>query len=191
MHRLRHCLLVAGAVFIGTVVAAAQSPGRERGRDDDNGPLGRPPRAGPPGRFEPGRLLPPPIRAELDLTEEQERQLDDLEREVKGRLLRILTDTQQQKLREHRRPPPGGFDGPPDDAGPPDIDAPPAQRSRRSAPKKLSPPAAAAAAKPENAPAAIQWYATWDSGLREARRTNRPILLVSAAPHCAGVSGIW
>ena len=25
----------------------------------------------------------------------------------------------------------------------------------------------------------------------EARRTGRPILLVSAAPHCAGVSGTW
>ena len=37
----------------------------------------------------------------------------------------------------------------------------------------------------------IQWFATWESGLREAGRTGRPILLVSAAPHCAGVSGIW
>ncbi len=39
--------------------------------------------------------------------------------------------------------------------------------------------------------AGIQWFAIWESGLREARRTGRPILLVSAAPHCAGVSGIW
>lgn len=37
----------------------------------------------------------------------------------------------------------------------------------------------------------IQWFATWESGLAEANRTGRPILLVSAAPHCAGVSGIW
>src|SRR5262245_23310204 len=36
----------------------------------------------------------------------------------------------------------------------------------------------------------IQWFATWESGLREAQRSGRPILLVSAAPHCAGVSGI-
>lgn len=37
----------------------------------------------------------------------------------------------------------------------------------------------------------IQWFPTWESGLREAQRTGRPILFVSAAPHCAGVSGMW
>ena len=37
----------------------------------------------------------------------------------------------------------------------------------------------------------IQWYATWDSGYKEARRTGRPIMLVSAAPHCHNVPGIW
>jgi hypothetical protein len=37
----------------------------------------------------------------------------------------------------------------------------------------------------------IAWYATLESGLREAKRTGKPILLVAAAPHCAGVSGIW
>ena len=37
----------------------------------------------------------------------------------------------------------------------------------------------------------IQWFATLDSGLAEAKRTGRPIFFVSAAPSCAGVSGIW
>lgn len=37
----------------------------------------------------------------------------------------------------------------------------------------------------------IVWYGTWDSALAEAKRSNRPILLVSAAPHCHNVSGIW
>ncbi len=54
---------------------------------------------------------------------------------------------------------------------------------------------AAAASQPpersERQSGGIQWFATWESGLREAERTGRPILLVSAAPHCAGVSGIW
>lgn len=45
--------------------------------------------------------------------------------------------------------------------------------------------------KADPAAAGIQWFATWESGLKEARRTGKPILLVSAAPHCAGVSGIW
>ena len=39
--------------------------------------------------------------------------------------------------------------------------------------------------------AGIQWIGTLDAGLEEARRTNRPILLVSAAPHCHEVPGIW
>ncbi|MBX3165981.1 MAG: hypothetical protein KF760_01165 [Candidatus Eremiobacteraeota bacterium] len=37
----------------------------------------------------------------------------------------------------------------------------------------------------------IQWYATWEMGLRQARATGRPILLIAAAPHCHNVSGIW
>ena len=37
----------------------------------------------------------------------------------------------------------------------------------------------------------IQWYATLDRGLAEAKRTGKPIMLVSGAPHCAGVSGMW
>jgi hypothetical protein len=37
----------------------------------------------------------------------------------------------------------------------------------------------------------IAWFGTWEAGLAEAKRTNRPILLVSAAPHCHGVPGIW
>jgi hypothetical protein len=37
----------------------------------------------------------------------------------------------------------------------------------------------------------IQWFATLERGLAEAKRTGKPILFVSAAPHCAGVSGMW
>ncbi len=37
----------------------------------------------------------------------------------------------------------------------------------------------------------IAWYGTLKSGLAEAERSGRPILLVSAAPHCTGVPGIW
>jgi hypothetical protein len=40
-------------------------------------------------------------------------------------------------------------------------------------------------------PAGVQWFATLDGGLREAQRSGRPILLVSAMPSCAGVPGTW
>jgi len=37
----------------------------------------------------------------------------------------------------------------------------------------------------------VIWYGTLKGGLAEAKRSNRPILLLSAAPHCQAVSGIW
>lgn len=37
----------------------------------------------------------------------------------------------------------------------------------------------------------IAWYGRLEDGLSEARRSNRPILLVSAAPQCQNVSGMW
>ena len=37
----------------------------------------------------------------------------------------------------------------------------------------------------------IAWYGTWERAKADAARLNRPILLLSAAPHCHDVSGIW
>jgi len=37
----------------------------------------------------------------------------------------------------------------------------------------------------------IAWYGTWNLAKAEAKRLNRPILLISAAPHCHNVSGRW
>lgn len=37
----------------------------------------------------------------------------------------------------------------------------------------------------------IQWFGTLEGARAEARRTGRAILLVSAAPQCHGVSGVW
>ena len=45
--------------------------------------------------------------------------------------------------------------------------------------------------KPAGERELIQWYGAWDAAKREAKRTNRPILLLSAAPQCRGISGIW
>ena len=41
------------------------------------------------------------------------------------------------------------------------------------------------------APTGIAWYGTWEGGLEEARISGRPILLMSAAPQCHGVPGMW
>ena len=40
-------------------------------------------------------------------------------------------------------------------------------------------------------PARIAWYGQLADGLAEAQRSGRPILLVSGAPQCHGVPGVW
>ena len=37
----------------------------------------------------------------------------------------------------------------------------------------------------------IAWHGTWKGGLAEAQRTGKPIMLVSAAPQCHSVPGVW
>lgn len=39
--------------------------------------------------------------------------------------------------------------------------------------------------------AGIAWYTTWESGLAEAKRSNRPIFFMSAATTTRGVSGCF
>jgi hypothetical protein len=108
---------------------------------------------------------------ELDLTEEQRKQLRDLEDEVRARLEKILTKEQRDKLEAL---------APPKDKGFPKKD-----KKDDDRPKKDDSPTAAVDKE------GVSWFANWQDGLNEAKRTNRPILLVSAAPHCAGVSGTW
>jgi hypothetical protein len=38
---------------------------------------------------------------------------------------------------------------------------------------------------------AIIWYGNLKEGLQVAKDTDRPIFLLSAAPQCAGVPGMW
>lgn len=71
---------------------------------------------------------------------------------------------------------------------PPDRGAPPPNRRNRDKPPSK---AEQQSQKTTRSSAGIQWFATWQSGLQEAKRTGKPILLVSGAPHCAGVPGIW
>lgn len=37
----------------------------------------------------------------------------------------------------------------------------------------------------------IAWFGRWEDARAEAQRTGRPILLMSAAPRCSGVPGMW
>lgn len=166
--------LLTTAVVIGlaiTAVVVAQPPGGRGGRGEGRGPQGGPP------PYELGKILPPFVREGLDLTDEQQKQLAELEKEVKEKLTKILTEEQRKKIGQMR---PRGPGGPPPGDGPAPDDRP----------KEKDEPAANAAnaTKPGGG---IAWYATLDSGLKEAKRTGKPILFLSAAPHCGGVSGIW
>jgi Spy/CpxP family protein refolding chaperone len=151
--------LVLAASVVLVLPAASQPPGdRGPGQGRSGGPPGGrpggpPDRQAPPpgpggGMFEPGKVLPPHIRDALDLTEEQQDQLDRLEKDVKNRLMKILTADQKKTLKEMRShgpgrdagpnqremrrgpggPPPGagrpGGPGDPGPGGPPDRDNP-------------------------------------------------------------------
>ncbi len=37
----------------------------------------------------------------------------------------------------------------------------------------------------------IGWIANWRQGLVEARKSNKPILLMAGMPACGGVPGVW
>jgi hypothetical protein len=101
------CLLkCVAAVVVSAVVgliAAAQPPG---GGPPGNGPGG----AGPRG-FQLGWVLPPHVRNDLELTEEQQKQIAELEKEVKQRLEKILTEKQKRQIQQ-AGPPGGGPNGP-------------------------------------------------------------------------------
>ncbi|MBX9583414.1 MAG: CotH kinase family protein, partial [Gemmataceae bacterium] len=87
---------------------------------------------GPPGGFafampRPGEVLPGPLQDQLKLTAEQKKQLAELQKDVDGRLEKILTDDQRKQFTEMRNRRPGGiaFGGPPGGPGGPPGGGPP------------------------------------------------------------------
>jgi spore coat protein CotH len=82
-----------------------------------------------PGRFggpsQQGQILPGPLQEALKLTPDQRKQVEELQKEIEGKLDKLLTAEQRKQLKEMRDNagrPPGGF-GPPG-FGPPGF-APP------------------------------------------------------------------
>ena len=57
---------------------------------------------GPP----PGEILPPPVQDMLQLTEEQKKQLAELQKEVDAKLDKLLTEEQRKQFKEMKRPRP-------------------------------------------------------------------------------------
>jgi len=96
-------MTLALAIAVSTINAFAQdstgaSPQASGSAGAPSGDLGQ-----KHGGF---HLLPPHAKEELNLTADQQKQLADLETEVKSKLEKILTADQQQKLKQMRPPPP-------------------------------------------------------------------------------------
>jgi outer membrane protein assembly factor BamB len=74
------------------------------------------PGGGGPGRFgrpQPGQLVPAFMQNFLNLSEEQKKRLEDLQKDTESKLAKLLTDEQKKQLKEARENPqgrgPGGF----------------------------------------------------------------------------------
>jgi hypothetical protein len=109
-----------GVVTKDELMALAAKLEAEFGADDDRGGPGGPGRRGPggpggpcgpggrgPGGFggppQPGQIMPPFVQERLNLTADQKKQLADLQKEVDGKLAKILTDEQKKQLQEMQR----------------------------------------------------------------------------------------
>ena len=117
--RLKRLFDLADADKDGTVTKAeltaleAKESASFRGGPGGFGPPGGPggpggPMMGPP---RPGEILPSFLRRALDLTADQNAQLDELQKDVDSRLAKILTDSQKKTLDQMRRRGPGGPGG--------------------------------------------------------------------------------
>jgi outer membrane protein assembly factor BamB/Spy/CpxP family protein refolding chaperone len=72
-------------------------------------------RGGPGGAAQPGQVLAPSLQERLNLTAQEKKQLEEVQKEVDSRLEKILTGEQRKQLQEMRqgfgRGGPGGFGG--------------------------------------------------------------------------------
>ncbi len=175
---MKRFMIGLAAVSAFAIISAAgwtQPPeGKGKGSKDGGG---KGDKAGP-GRFERGRVLPPGMRERLDLSSEQKRLLDELEKDVKDRLTKILTEEQKRTLEKGAGGGKGGPDGKERD------------RSKGKDKNKDGPPPDPDTTTALSSPG-VQWFATLERGRAEAERTGKPILFVSAAPPCGGISGMW
>ena len=130
---LRTKLLLPVGLLLAASLVSAQPPGAGKEKPDGpGGPPGKGRFGGPP---RPGQLIPGFLQNTLKLTPEQKKEIEDLQKEVDGKLEKILTPDQRKQLQDMRRRGPGGF-GPPPGFGPP---GPPGGRPGGGAPPGKGP----------------------------------------------------
>ena len=93
-----------GVLLISSPVVS-QPPEGKGGKDGKDGKDGK---GGPP-RFELGKAFPPPLLEQLNLTPAQEKELEAIEKDLKGKLDKLLTADQKQIAADFRPRGPGGM----------------------------------------------------------------------------------
>ncbi len=114
-------LLAGGMVTLGAFAPAQQPPPGGGGKGDKKDPPkgGFPGKGGfgpggPGGRMmmpQPGQLLPSFVQDTLKLSDEQKKQVDELQKEVDAKLAKILTADQLKQFKELKDRGPGGPGG--------------------------------------------------------------------------------
>lgn len=194
MRRTIAALSLVALMAVFTACATSQPPEKDEKE-----------RKGPPPV---GKLFPREVAEALELSEEQRGKIADLEAEVKGKLEKILTPDQMRKLETMRPMGRGKGDG--EQGGKGDKQGEKGGKGGKDGMKKGDKKGDKGGEKGDkkggdekgrqerpptddtaNNGEAVQWFATLERGLAEAKRTGQPILFLTAAPHCGGVSGIW
>src|SRR6478672_9256596 len=96
MRIMTGALLLSG-LLLAASFTAAQPPGGDKGGKE--GGRGRGRFGGPP---QPGQILPGFLQEQLHLTDDQKKQVAELQKEVDAKLDKILTAEQKSQLKEMR-----------------------------------------------------------------------------------------
>ncbi len=146
--------------------------------DDDKRP-------GPPPRYELGHVFPPPLLEQLNLTSDQQAELEIIQQELKSKLEKLLTDEQKQQVENFRPRRPGGPGGPDGKGPPPPPDRPAAGRKGPDRRDRAASSAAEAVppAKLQELPLGVTRAPVVFSGGHETdpRDGGRPVVLIAAA----------
>jgi Spy/CpxP family protein refolding chaperone len=88
--------------------------GQQEGRGRRGGPggFGGPPGGGRGGPFQPGQVMPNALQVLLMLSDDQKKQVEELQKEVDAKLAKILTEEQNKQLKEMQEGRRGGARGP-------------------------------------------------------------------------------
>ncbi len=97
-------MLIALALGASTCLLSAQPDNQAPGAPGAGGQRPGHKQGGGPGGMQPGgfHVIPPFVQDQLNLTDDQKKQVADLEKETKDKLDKILTDEQKQKLKDMR-----------------------------------------------------------------------------------------